>query len=469
MKNFSAILILLVLITLNGNLNAQFSDNISTGIEVSYRQPNKLSIFLRYMQECASDTVASNLTVQIASSCGDTFNLTLQGSQYWWSPVFCYNQTTCGGGTLPGKRFYIFTGHTTLPNTCNEWKVSYFECCRDTTINLLGTPSLYTSTTFFTGIQSNYSPTVLFGHYYLCKGALSRFSLRPYDSEGDSVVYSFTSPKQNENSNVVFNPGFSFTSPIPGISLDSLTGVIELTPLVQGDFAMAITYKEYKKGTNTLVSKTNTEITLTVLECPINAQPIPQGITNLQGNATLISPDTIHVNLGDSFSFEIEVTDADTADSVTIFTQASAVLPGVTITTLNGNPAKLNIAWRAPSSPNNTRVVHITAADDVCATPGIGIGIYTIIIGTGINSINKTPKDLGITIYPNPVQETLHIDLGKNPSVTVEIISLRGEVLLKKRYTSNNFDIDLSNYSTGFYLVKFTTKKGIEFKRIVKN
>jgi hypothetical protein len=376
----------------------------------------------------------------------------------------CDSLLTCVGGWIPTQYPYYFEGQFTLPSPCPEWKVVYESGQRDSLLNASGN-SLYIETRVFD--PCTYSPWV---SSFYSLGILNQpFSvdLGVTSLEPDSLVYSLSTPKTTEDTNIIFNSGFSTSQPIPGLTFNSSTGKFNFIPTQVGEYVIGITIEAYNQNTGNLSSITLIDYTVWIIDS-LNIEPKLSNIQNLQGNAILTNPTTISTQLGDSFSFEIIATDSDLGDSITFWSDIKSVLPGATVTKLNGNPGELLVSWKVPSSPNETKKLELFVMDDFCF-PSVGSKEFTIIIGTGINSINKTPKDLGITIYPNPVQETLHIDLGKNPSVTVEIISLRGEVLLKKRYTSNNFDIDLSNYSTGFYLVKFTTKKGIEFKRIVKN
>ena len=81
--------------------------------------------------------------------------------------------------------------------------------------------------------------------------------------------------------------------------------------------------------------------------------------------------------------------------------------------------------------------------------------------------IIENSEDNQFIVYPNPAYNKIYIE---NPGqLSIEIVNLQGVVVLKKR----NYDttqIDISNLSTGFYLLKiWSDKKLTVLKLVVKN
>jgi len=75
-------------------------------------------------------------------------------------------------------------------------------------------------------------------------------------------------------------------------------------------------------------------------------------------------------------------------------------------------------------------------------------------------------KDVKITIYPNPANDILYINI-KNDEVihSVQIYNVQGESLLKEK--SRFEQLDISFLLDGIYLIRVKTDKGIISKRII--
>ncbi len=80
---------------------------------------------------------------------------------------------------------------------------------------------------------------------------------------------------------------------------------------------------------------------------------------------------------------------------------------------------------------------------------------------TGIQDVENM-KD--IAIYPNPVNDILHIELSEN-NFGVELYNIFGQQVLKAQ---NEREISVSELSSGVYVLKITTEKGIYSRKIVK-
>jgi hypothetical protein len=107
----------------------------------------------------------------------------------------------------------------------------------------------------------NHSPTlpVLYDSY-ACVNKNFIINFSSYDSEGDSLVYKLTDPLQGSAAlgnaepepsagpypPVTWLPGYSATSPMPGLTLDSVTGQISVTPTAQGFYVFAVQCEEYR-------------------------------------------------------------------------------------------------------------------------------------------------------------------------------------------------------------------------------
>ena len=84
-----------------------------------------------------------------------------------------------------------------------------------------------------------------------------------------------------------------------------------------------------------------------------------------------------------------------------------------------------------------------------------------------VNSGGLSINDLdphSITVYPNPVNNTLYI-AGNSERYDIEVYSLLGQRVMT---ASNSSEIDVSSFNEGIYLIKISTENTTTVKRIVK-
>ena len=81
---------------------------------------------------------------------------------------------------------------------------------------------------------------------------------------------------------------------------------------------------------------------------------------------------------------------------------------------------------------------------------------------TKLSSINKTIDKDEISLYPNPVSDILYIDT--KDIVMLEISNLQGQSII----CSDSKEINVSKLSSGIYLIKIYTEKGLTVKKFVK-
>ncbi len=76
-------------------------------------------------------------------------------------------------------------------------------------------------------------------------------------------------------------------------------------------------------------------------------------------------------------------------------------------------------------------------------------------------------NNLAITLYPNPVNEVLNINLSKKENVTVIIHDITGKEIYSNDYNSQHISINFKDYAKGVYLVTIKNKNGSVTKKIV--
>ena len=80
-----------------------------------------------------------------------------------------------------------------------------------------------------------------------------------------------------------------------------------------------------------------------------------------------------------------------------------------------------------------------------------GEGTY----GQSSLSLNENVHQSNIRIYPNPTKDKLIIDLSlsKETSTMLVLVDINGKVLQQHQYSNTIEEMDLTNYSTGTYLL----------------
>ena len=90
-------------------------------------------------------------------------------------------------------------------------------------------------------------------------------------------------------------------------------------------------------------------------------------------------------------------------------------------------------------------------------------------VGTSCETLSISDEILEneITIFPNPAKSQLHIRATSVEIARVEIYSTLGTLV--KKISNNKAPINIEEISSGLYLVKIYTEKGIVIKRFLKN
>ncbi len=73
----------------------------------------------------------------------------------------------------------------------------------------------------------------------------------------------------------------------------------------------------------------------------------------------------------------------------------------------------------------------------------------------------------GFSMYPNPVENTLHLT-SVDKIDTINIYNMLGQEVLQSAPSSNNFDVDMSNFPSGAYIVKILTNNQIASYHLIK-
>lgn len=102
-----------------------------------------------------------------------------------------------------------------------------------------------------------------------------------------------------------------------------------------------------------------------------------------------------------------------------------------------------------------------------CVTPAlINVVLFFGSFQELTTSVEQLTFNSPITVFPNPVKETLYLR-GLSPGAVVELYGLNGQLLLSSQANDADYAIDVANQQSGFYFLRIVDKTGIFSQKIV--
>ncbi len=297
--------------------------------------------------------------------------------------------TTCSGGTAPGFQEWEYSAIVTLPAQCPDWTFSVSDCCRNGAITTIGTPdsySLYIEAKLNNTVFDNTSPTFTnVPVTFLCIGQDNYYNHGVIDAEGDSLAYFFIPPRDAQNTNLAYQPGYSISNPItssPAVSIDPVTGDIFTHPTASEVGVIAVLILEYRNGV--LIGSVMRDLQVYTVQCN-NTLPTATGINGTTNfNASSCA--------GGQLCFDIITADSDPGDTLTMTWNNG--IPGATFTVSGGRLPVGTFCWTP--GPGDARpqpyTFTVTVRDNACPSNGVQTYSYSILVG-GLNvAVTSTPS-----------------------------------------------------------------------------
>ncbi|HRH66488.1 MAG TPA: hypothetical protein PLU53_09345, partial [Bacteroidia bacterium] len=383
-----------------------------SGADITYTwvSGNTYQLSLALYRDCSGVSAPTSVSVSYSSvSCNYNLSVTLNklaGTGQEITHPCASGLTTCSGGTSPGIQKYEYTGTVTLPAQCTDWRFGYTICCRNCAITTLsysppncsGVPALYVEATLNNvAAQNNSSP--IFSNIpisFLCIGQAFHYNHGAFETDGDSITYSFITPRSAANTNVTFASGYNVNNPIsssPAMTLDA-SGDILVTPTQSEVGVMAIIVREYRNGV--LVGSVIRDMQIWTQPCS-NLLPTATGINgsnNFSYTACPNVPISIYMNSGDANATQI----------VTMNWNNS--IPGASFTTTNVQFPRGTFTWTptvADARPQPYTFT-VTVQDNNCPSAGFQTYSYDIYVSQITASAIATPSPCA-----NPVNGTVSV------------------------------------------------------------
>ena len=114
-----------------------------------------------------------------------------------------------------------------------------------------------------------------------------------------------------------------------------------------------------------------------------------------------------------------------------------------------------------PFLADGTKIEDIYITNISSAGETISFNFSRTFIPAGIDNTVKN----NISIYPNPVQDYLHIH-GINNNTLIQIYNLSG-ILVYSTESAGDTNVDISGYSSGVYMIMLTAENGKWIRKII--
>jgi len=149
----------------------------------------------------------------------------------------------------------------------------------------------------------------------------------------------------------------------------------------------------------------------------------------------------------------------ETSTSITFTTTASATLTLVFDSTFNGDIKVNNISYTAT---NGIVTVSISSGSNSITKDNTANLYYISTVYSNKQTNTKAAvktNNIDVTLYPNPSQNVLNVNLEKsNKEESLTIFNMLGVEVLKVNNITNNNTIDISNLASGTYIVKLISE-----------
>jgi len=371
-----------------------YSSHVTGGnVEYECIGPNQFLISVTMYENCASAFLnPADITIQVSNDCGipglTSAVLTNVVYQNQFAPLCPADlpNSTCNGGTLPGMYEHVWQGVVTLPADCNAWHFSYTTCCRNTSNNLTnggGESYFWEATVNSTTAPCNNSATSSDQIRYICANELNIIEMLPNDVDGDSLHLTLIeAPTTAPGTAVAYAVPYSGATPMLGITMNSQTGTIQITPSILGNFVINVLIEEYDAN-DSLTGTRIIDMQFYVVNCAGNNAPFFDSISNITG-ATEMSSLVLNACNGDNICFTVHTTDTNATDSIFMNPDLSA-LPGATFNqTSYIGIGTGDICWNIPAGITGNLPVPIYFQDNACPFNASGSQIIQLNVASSL-------------------------------------------------------------------------------------
>ncbi len=427
--------------------------------DISYKCLSGLTYRIHYTlyRDCMGTAANPGLTLHIASSsCGFTQGVwmpPLPGTGAEITNVCPGTITTCNGGnTIAGVQKWEYEVDFTLPVRCADWIFSIDDCCFNSAITTATGPvNLYLEARLNNLLNDNSSPRFTNDPVvFVCQNNDFHYNNGMLDEDGDSLVYSLTTPLYAANQNISYLPGYNATQPLtssPGITFNDFSGDLFIHPVATEVGILSYLIIDYRNGELMGSVMRNTSI----YTIPCNDQnPELSGI-----NGTTVN--TIYVLPGSYVCFDIYSFDPDTGQ--TLVMNWNNAIPSATFISTGSPFPTGTFCWATSLSDLRPQPYMFTSTimDNSC--PYLGVSVYSYFIYVTLDSSLVTIGDSELNFFsvaPNPSNGIFTIQSTRQ-FCHIKIYNSLGTCVLNKEFENR---VTLSEQPAGIYFVEAITNEG---------
>ncbi len=396
MRNVAQILCLLIAATLL-SLSGRAGHISGLNVEYTCLGGNQYLVSVNLFHDCGdSQEVPDEISVFIGSSCGTSQYMPFPKTSEQEVSQLCEDQlpfSTCNGGFQPGVEMATYELEVTL-EPCSDWKIIVAEQNRDGT-----TANLINPATFNIHVEAeldnssgdcNTSPQLsVLNLPYVCVNSNLLYNLGFVDSDGDSLSYALVTAQASMTPlspfDLAYTAGLSGMEPIDGITIDPVTGQIEVLPSMLGRFNIVVQVKEYRNGVE--IGTIHYDFLMIVIDCVFPPpEPDVESLSHVSGGSYPLEPATIGLCPEDEFCFSIDFTSADPDVNVALSSNISNLIPGTTEIISGSNPASITFCGTLPPGFTGGNFL-ISAIDDACPVYGQSYYPIELVMRSDINLI----------------------------------------------------------------------------------
>lgn len=382
----------------------------SAGSDLTYTwvSGNTYRVTVAFYRDCAGVAAPNSITLNArSSSCSRNQNFTLNlvagsGQEITFPCRTAQTKCTNSSSSNAGYQQYLYQNNVTLPQQCSDWVLSYYVCCRNCAITTLNNPcndNMYVEATLNNLLfQRNNSPQFTnIPVAFLCVNQSFTYNHGVVDPDGDSLVYSFITPRTyntstNTTGNVTFNAGYSASQPLtssPAVNINSVTGDINMFPTVNGEIGVtAILVREYRNGV--LIGSVVRDMQFLTKICNPNLLPTATGINGSSNFSAVVCP-------GSTITFSVNSSDPNATD--TVIMNWNNVIPGATFTTVGAQFPIGTFTWTPSVSDARSQpyTFIVTVRDNACPTNGSQTYSFSLVVPV-INTTVSSPQYNGYNV-----------------------------------------------------------------------
>jgi len=352
--------------------------------------PNQFRIRLLVYRDCAGINVDPTYNLVLTSPCGNR-NLTVSTPGGTEISQLCdleLPNSTCNGGTLPGIQQYIYTGTITLP-PCNSWRISWTNIYRNNAIvNLTspGTRQMYIESVLNSaGAPCNDSPTFTNSAIpFVCLGYPVSYSYGAVDSEADSLSYGLIGARMINGDPIPYVIPYTPLEPIDNLTIDPVTGLINFTLNLGGNWVVVVQVTEYD-GNGNVIGTIMRDMQFVAYPCANIPPDAATGlVSNLTGSATQTGPRAVQVCESGDLCFDMEITDANASNILEAVSNIQQNLPGSTFSFTGTNPITASVCWTAQPGTAGFYPFIVNVNDGACPIPAFQTYVYSVEVLPGL-------------------------------------------------------------------------------------